>query len=163
MDEQFDKLPIEEAEKIVAQVFSEESSMSSGKLFSSQKFYIRLRDNSHKEVSIEEFQMKFNSDMKIVRSTKVRFAEVSTVFLGFDLCPYQEGGPWLYETMIFGGVHDQRQYRARTFNEAMHHHWEAVKLIESTGWIESFTKIFNEATKKAVDWINSEKPKKEKK
>lgn len=53
--------------------------------------------------------------------------QVSTVFLGLD-----HGGntPLLFETMIFGGKHDQYQERYATWDEAEKGHKEAVKLAK---------------------------------
>jgi hypothetical protein len=54
---------------------------------------------------------------------------VSTVFLGMDHS-FAEGPPILFETMIFGGKHDQYQERCSTLDEAKIMHEEAVKLVE---------------------------------
>ena len=43
---------------------------------------------------------------------------VSTVFLGLDHCFDGDGPPVLFETMIFGGEHDQDQERYCTWEEA---------------------------------------------
>ena len=52
---------------------------------------------------------------------------VSTVFLGLD---HAFGGatPVLYETMIFGGQHDEYQRRYTTKDDAIAGHEEAVRL-----------------------------------
>ena len=52
---------------------------------------------------------------------------VSTVFLMID---HQFGGgpPLLYETMIFGGAHDQEQWRYSTRDAALAGHARAVEL-----------------------------------
>ena len=52
---------------------------------------------------------------------------VSTVFLGLDH-QWGEGPPILFETMIFGGKHDQYQKRYSTWNEAEQGHRVACKL-----------------------------------
>ncbi len=52
---------------------------------------------------------------------------VSTVFLGLDH-NYGDGEPILFETMIFGGNHDQHQERYSTWEEAEEGHKQAVKL-----------------------------------
>lgn len=53
---------------------------------------------------------------------------VSTVFLGLDHSFGNEPGPVLYETMIFGGPHDQYQERYRTWDEAEAGHKKACEL-----------------------------------
>lgn len=65
---------------------------------------------------------------------KVAFNEidgvrVSTVFLGLDHRFDNGGDPILFETMIFGGDHDQYQARATTWADAEHEHAKALKLI----------------------------------
>ena len=52
---------------------------------------------------------------------------VSTVFLGLDH-QWGEGPPILFETMIFGGKHDQYQKRYSTWDEAEQGHRVACKL-----------------------------------
>jgi hypothetical protein len=53
---------------------------------------------------------------------------VSTVFLGLDHNFKGYGPPILYETMIFGGRFDQKQWRYATRAEAMEGHANAVAL-----------------------------------
>ena len=60
-------------------------------------------------------------------SNKVR---VSTVFLGLDRS-FGEGKPILFETMIFGGKHDDYQKRYATWGEAEVGHKQAVKLAKA--------------------------------
>lgn len=55
---------------------------------------------------------------------------VSTVFLGLDHNYCDKGAPILFETMIFGGPHDQYQERYCTWDEAEAGHAAAVKLAE---------------------------------
>jgi hypothetical protein len=52
---------------------------------------------------------------------------VSTVFLGINH-NWGGGAPLLWETMIFGGAHDQYQDRYSSINEALAGHNNAVKL-----------------------------------
>lgn len=52
---------------------------------------------------------------------------VSTVFLGLDH-GFGGGVPILFETMIFGGKHDERMFRYATWAEAERGHWQACKL-----------------------------------
>lgn len=54
---------------------------------------------------------------------------VSTVFLGLDHNYFGAGGqPILFETMIFGGEHDQHQTRCSTWTEAEKMHKNACAL-----------------------------------
>ena len=54
---------------------------------------------------------------------------VSTIFLGLDH-NFESGKPILFETMIFGGKHDQNQERYHTWEEAEKGHKKAVKLVK---------------------------------
>lgn len=54
--------------------------------------------------------------------------KVSTVFLGIDHA-FGRGAPILFETMVFGGEHDQFQDRYSTREEALAGHAVAVKLV----------------------------------
>lgn len=62
-----------------------------------------------------------------VAMDKLGDVEVSTVFLGLD---HSFGGaaPILFETMIFGGPHDQYQDRYSTREEALAGHQKALAL-----------------------------------
>jgi len=53
---------------------------------------------------------------------------VSTKFLGMDHC-YNDGPPVLFETMIFGGAHDQYQERYTSWKKAKEGH--AIALVLS--------------------------------
>lgn len=52
---------------------------------------------------------------------------ISTVFLGLDHS-FGDGPPLLFETMIFGGEHDQWQERCSTWDEAEAMHKRACEL-----------------------------------
>lgn len=76
--------------------------------------------------------------MKVVASDKLHISRheegvrVSTVFLGLDHS--FGGGPvLLWETMIFGGKHNDYQRRYATFDEAVLGHAEAVALARDAG------------------------------
>lgn len=49
-------------------------------------------------------------------------AEVSTVFLALDHSHYPSGPPILFETMVFGGPHDEHTDRYATWDEAVAGH-----------------------------------------
>ena len=52
---------------------------------------------------------------------------VSTVFLGLDH-RFGDGPPVLWETMIFGGSHDQYQERYSSLSDAVNGHQKALAL-----------------------------------
>ena len=71
-------------------------------------------------------------DNRIVRRDKVGDISVSTVFLGLDHAYTLDAHePVLWETMIFGGAHDQYQRRYTSRRDAVAGHMEALKLIEA--------------------------------
>jgi hypothetical protein len=69
-----------------------------------------------------------NADRRVAKTT-VGEVEVSTVFLGLD---HSFGGdlPILFETMIFGGEHNDYQERYATWEKAEIGHLKAVKLVK---------------------------------
>jgi hypothetical protein len=55
---------------------------------------------------------------------------ISTVFLGLDHS-FGRGPPLLFETMIFGGAHDEYQERCGTWEQAEAMHQKALDLVRS--------------------------------
>lgn len=68
-----------------------------------------------------------------VAKTYVGTVFVSTVFLGVDHA--WSGRPMLFETMIFGGKHDEECWRYSTWQEAEDGHWRAVKLVKDETFV----------------------------
>ncbi len=64
---------------------------------------------------------------------------VSTVFLGLDHA-WGDGPPMIFETMIFGGEHDQYQERYSTWEEAEAGHKKACELAGLSSAAEQPTK-----------------------
>ena len=56
---------------------------------------------------------------------------ISTVFLGLDHSFSHSGPPVLFETMIFGGPHNDYQERYTTLADAQQGHEQAVALAQS--------------------------------
>lgn len=54
---------------------------------------------------------------------------VSTIFLGLDH-NWADGPVILFETMIFGGKHDEYQERYSTWDEAVEGHKKAIELVK---------------------------------
>lgn len=84
---------------------------------------------------LEPDLMKWGSFLETEERRRVALDEVdnvmvSTVFLGID---HGWGGqPVLFETMIFGGEHDQYQERYHTWEEAEEGHKRAMELVKSS-------------------------------
>jgi len=68
-----------------------------------------------------------DGDARRVALDTIGEARVSTVFLGID---HSFGGPPLwFETMVFGGPHDQATFRYATWAEAEAGHAQVVEAI----------------------------------
>lgn len=72
--------------------------------------------------------MEANQHRKIVKQETIGAANVSTVFLGIDH-NWGDGAPVLFETMVFGGEHDQFQDRCCTWKEAEAMHEKACAMV----------------------------------
>ena len=70
----------------------------------------------------------FETADRQVAKTAIGDVKVSTVFLGLDHS-FGGGKPLLFETMIFGGAHDEYQTRCSTWDEADAQHQAAVALV----------------------------------
>ena len=71
---------------------------------------------------------KWGYQSKIIGKDQFGGVSVSTVFLGMDHS-FGGGTPVLFETMIFGGEHDQYQERYCTWDEAERGHQIACELV----------------------------------
>lgn len=75
-----------------------------------------------------EWAKQMEGKNRIVEQSQLGDVKVSTVFLGLDHS-FGDGEPLLFETMIFGGEHDQYQDRYSTWDEAVEGHKKACKLV----------------------------------
>lgn len=66
-----------------------------------------------------------------VAKTTIGDVNISTVFLGLDH-RFGDGPPLVFETMIFGGEHNEDQWRYSTWDEAMKGHEAAVRLVSGS-------------------------------
>ena len=71
----------------------------------------------------------FETAERHVANDYVGKIQVSTVFLGIDHS-FSGGRPLLFETMIFGGKHDEYQKRYHTWEEAEKGHKMTLKLVK---------------------------------
>jgi hypothetical protein len=71
------------------------------------------------------------SQNRQVARDEIGDVRVSTVFLGLDHSFGLDGPPILWETMIFGGPHDQYQERYSTRANAIAGHARALALVRS--------------------------------
>ena len=87
-----------------------------------------LDGHEAKPANTMEWAQWFETADRNVRSTILGEARVSTVFLGLDHS-FGDGPPLLFETMIFGGSHDEYQDRCSTWDEAEAMHIRACNLV----------------------------------
>lgn len=67
---------------------------------------------------------------KTYRGQPPNLIEISTVFLGIDLEWNPGRAPLVFETMVFGGLHDGYHERSATWSEAEHEHEVAVSVVD---------------------------------
>lgn len=94
-----------------------------------------ILDNDHNPVAADVLVaakwMEDNPSRKIVKRDEIDDILVSTVFLGLDhAMPWdKDKTPVLWETMIFGGTHDQEyQERYTSYEDALEGHEVAVEI-----------------------------------
>jgi len=83
------------------------------------------------EPDLMKWAKAFEEIDRIVAKTNVADSIVSTVFLGIDHNYSSLGEPVLFETMIFGGDHDEYMERCCTWDEAEKQHEKAVNMLKS--------------------------------
>ena len=99
------------------------------------KWYIL--DNNNKPIPkpvLEASQwLEDNDHRRIVKRDQIGDILVSTVFLGLDHA-WDSDTPVLWETMIFGGEHNQYQERYTSHEDALEGHEKALTLITKIKW-----------------------------
>ena len=80
-----------------------------------------LKDKKPVKASIEEWDEWSKENQRHIDEAVKDGIRVSTIFLGLDHS-FGGGEPVLFETMIFGGEHDQDLWRYKTWEEAVDGH-----------------------------------------
>jgi hypothetical protein len=95
------------------------------------RWYILNNNNKPIPASIKEAAdwLEEGSNRRTVKRDEIDDITVSTVFLGLDHSWTPGGKPVLWETMIFGGEHDQYQERYTSHEDALEGHKKALTLI----------------------------------
>lgn len=94
-----------------------------------------ILDNNNNPVAKPVFEaaqwLEDNDHRRTLKRDEIGDILVSTVFLGLDHSfPWNEDKtPVLWETMIFGGEHDQYQERYTSHKDALEGHKKALTLI----------------------------------
>lgn len=73
-------------------------------------------------------QLLSDDSYRLVQSDNLGKVHVSTVWLGLNH-NWGDGPPLIFETMIFGGEHDEDQWRYSTERDARKGHEAAVQLV----------------------------------
>ena len=91
-------------------------------------WYTIDENGKHQPATIDEYSAwDVGGKRQIARDELADGVTVSTVFLGLDH-QFGNGPPLLYETMIFGGPHDQWQDRYTSRKDAERGHRAAVRM-----------------------------------
>lgn len=94
------------------------------------EYYVLDKDgNPVATKSIMEWGKDYDAKERHVGNDMIGDIHVSTVFLGIDHRHSKNGFPILWETMIFGGDHDNYQVRYTSHDDAVKGHAEAVALV----------------------------------
>ncbi len=75
-----------------------------------------------------EWARWFEKEDRLVAATMINDVKVSTIFLGLD--HGYNGEPIFFETMVFGGKHDQWQERCQSWDEAELVHKRACQMVK---------------------------------
>ena len=89
-----------------------------------------LKDKKIIPVDLMTWAKWFETDERVIKQTKIGDVKISTIFLGIEH-GYEDGKPLLFETMIFGGDHDQYQERYTSYEDAENGHEKAVTLTKT--------------------------------
>lgn len=92
--------------------------------------YYKLENKIAVPCELDEWARCLELKTKIVQQTQIGAVEVSTVFLGLDHS-YGEGEPLLFETMVFGGDHDEEMWRCSTWVEAVEQHRKVLCIVQN--------------------------------
>jgi hypothetical protein len=95
--------------------------------------YPRYFDRNGQPLGTMDWAFRFADwSYKRVAKTKVGDVEVSTVWLGLDH-GYEDTGPLIFETLVFGGPLDGEMERYATEAEALAGHEAMVARVERAG------------------------------
>lgn len=91
-------------------------------------FYILENGQTKEEPDLLKWAAWMEQNKRQILLSTLNNIKISTVFLGINH-NFGEGEPILFETMIFGGTHDQYQDRYHTEEEAVEGHTKAMELV----------------------------------
>lgn len=95
-------------------------------------YYVLGKNNTPEQVpDVETWSKLIEKQNRVVKQEKIGDVFVSTVFLGININKDPNETPLLFETMIFGGEHDDFQQRYTTWRTALNGHKKAVELVKT--------------------------------
>lgn len=92
--------------------------------------YILDANGNPQPCDLETWAKWFEKAQRHVAIDNIGKVVVSTIFLGLDHS-FGQGKPVLWETMIFGGPHDQYMDRYTSKEEAIAGHAKAVAMVKA--------------------------------
>ena len=95
--------------------------------------YYKLNGKNIEEVSIEDWYKKNNPLSKTLFKNTFGEVDVSTIFMAMDhnfVINHGDEEPILFETMVFGGEHDNYQERYHTYDEAEEGHKRICEMVD---------------------------------
>lgn len=98
--------------------------------------YILEGDQPVATDDILEWARWFEQADRVVAKDEIGKIRISTVFLGIDHNFGNSGPSVLWETMIFGGEHDEYQERYTSRIDAENGHLRVVQLVKSASEVE---------------------------
>ena len=94
-------------------------------------YYVLDANRNPVPADLQTWALRFGQDRHVALDEE-NGVRVSTVFLGLNHRYFGEGPPIVFETMIFGGRHDQWQERWSTWSEAEAGHARALAMVRET-------------------------------
>ena len=88
-----------------------------------------LEGKTPKPAGLTEWAQWFGTADRHVGNDKIGEVQVSTVFLSINHDFAEQGEPILFETMVFGGEHDEFQSRCCTWDQAEEMHKRACEMV----------------------------------
>lgn len=118
---------------------------------------LRIYDRQGNRITLEEWSKLLGSDLyRRVAWTEIGDVKVSTVWLGLehhlDLVTgtHPPAPVAIFETMVFGGVMDQEQWRYATEEQALEGHAHVVTLVKSQLSLEGLTEAAEPAPQPGI-------------
>lgn len=95
-----------------------------------RQFYILDADHRVVAADLDTWAAMIEADGRLVDYTEINSAlRVSTVFIGLDMAPWDDGPPKLFETMVFRNDSGDDCWRYSSWDDAVIGHKAAVRKL----------------------------------